>query len=553
MALDCGLHLYPIGGMRDLHHAGGNQLRFAALHPMFYKHGELRIDTAVSLMLYSSSDAISSPPFAFCPVQEHHRQPKYCTLSFNITALTVMSADTGLDNATRLEDWIPLDLKGKPLYHGIDETERMNHVRLNITTVREWWNSLEQCRKVGNMILEVINAETLSRELRDEIDKALQSARFWADQQRVTLEESQNCKTNNIIGTYDALQLYTASAGYKKIFGYINQVFRQENVSERMIQGAVALVELLTIDVYNLRLDNYGLAQYYNFQDVVHRGMPVKRDVLQAFTALLAKPLKERNFSVPLAFVSTTTNQNNIQEFLNTNEEGKIRLHWKIHVRELDPELLSSYRQQYPASIVSTICAMPISHASEFSNEQEVLLRGPSFQLLRIYEEQAGDHAVHVMEMVMLNANRDHCTELAHNYGKYSDQRNLFGRMCAATKYRVCASLAEQYGLSEAKDYANLYAETLALIGRERTTASLATAHYNIWTTLRPSWIGASIRKAYPEPYARRREIFSRASYGGQDLSAMEKIIDEEYDWQKLDWCNIPRLFGALHMTPALL
>ena len=457
-----------------------------------------------------------------------------------------MAANT-LDNATRLEDWIPLDLKGKPLYHGIDETGRMNHVRPNITTIREQWNNVQQCRKVHDMILEVINAETLARDLRDEVDRTLQPARFWADQQRVLLEGSQNPAANSIIETHDALQLYTANAGYKKIFGHINQIFRKEKVNERMIQGAVALVELLTIDVYNLRLENYGLAQYYNFQGVVHRGMTVTRDVLEPFSALLGKPLKERNFSVPLAFVSTTTNQNNIQEFLNTREEGKARLHWKIHIRELDPKLLASYRQQYPASVVSTINAMPISHISEFPNEQEILLRGPFFQLLRIYEEQAGDHAVHVMEMVMLNANRDHSTELAYNHGKYLDQRILFGRICSATKYGVCASLAEQYGLPEAKDYANLYAEAVDLIGWERTTASLATAHYNIWTTFRPSWIGASLRKAYSEPYARRRETFSRASYGGQELSTMEKIIDEEYDWQKSDWCNIPRLFGALH------
>ena len=363
-----------------------------------------------------------------------------------------MPANTDLDNATRLEDWIPLDLKGKPLYHGIDETGRMNHVRPNITTIREQWNNVSQCRKVYDMILEVINAKTLSRDLRDEVDQSLQPARFWADQQRMPLEGSQSRETNRIIETHDALQLYTANAGYKKIFGLINQIFRKENVNERMIQGAVALVELLTIDVYNLRLENYGLVKYYNFQDVVHRGMTVTRDVLEAFSALLDKPLNERNFSVPLAFVSTTTNQKNIQEFLNTREEGKVRLHWKIHVRELDPKLLASYRQQYPTSIVSTINAMPISHMSDFPNEQEILLHGPQFQLLRIYEEQAGDHAVHVMEMVMLNANRDHSTELAYNHGKYFDQRLLFGRMCAATKYGVCASLAEQYGLPEAKE-----------------------------------------------------------------------------------------------------
>ena len=203
-------------------------------------------------------------------------------------------------------------------------------------------------------------------------------------------------------------------------------------------------------------------------------------------------------------------------------------------------------RQQYPASVVSTICAMPISRISDFPNEQEVLLRGTSFQLLRIYEEPAADHTVHVLEMIILNANRDHCTKLAFHHGNHLVQRVLFGRMCAATKYGICASLAEEYGMPKAKDYARMHEETLALIGWERTMASLETAHFDTWATPRPSWIGASVVYAFPESYARRRQAFSKALYHGGDLSLVDKIIDNEYDWQKSDWCNVSRLFSEI-------
>ena len=296
-----------------------------------------------------------------------------------------MAAQASAENSSRLQDWLPLDLQGKPLYHGIDEHARLDAVRPSITTVRQAWNDVDKCKELQKVILETVKAESLSRDLQGHLEAALQTIRFWADQPR-SLERSNRGSSESKVG-YEALELYTSNAGYKKVFGYINQIFRKQDIDTRLKEGAVALVELLTIDLYNLRLDNIGSSQFYNFQGVVHRGMTVTEDVMGAFYLLMAKPLKERNFSVPLTFVSTSANQRNIQEFLNTTEEGKQRLHWKIHIREIDPRLRASYRQQYPASVVSTICAIPISQISEYPNEQEVLLRGPLLQLLRIYEE----------------------------------------------------------------------------------------------------------------------------------------------------------------------
>lgn len=462
-----------------------------------------------------------------------------------------MAASSTPEDGSRLESWIPLDMEGKPLYHGIDETERMNKVRPNITRVRTQWNDPQGCQALRHAVEETLNATTLSRELLSELHHVLDVSRYWADHQRFSGSLKRASLDQTPIN-YGALELYTTNSGYKKIFGYINQIFRVVTVDESMIQGAVALVELLTIDVYNLRLNNYGLAQYFNFQGVVHRGMKVSNEVLQAFSHLLSKPLKDRNFSVPLTFVSTTADEKNIQEFLNHARHNEKRLHWKIHVRELDPGLLASYRQEYPDSVVSTICAMPISSVSEYPDEKEVLLRGPSFQLLRMYEAEAADKSVCVLEMVMLNTNRDHGTELAHHHEKYKDQRQLFGRMCAATKYEICASLAEEYGLrEEARQYSALLNETLHMIGHIRTDTSFATAHYNVLATLRPSWIGASLTESFPKFYAQRRAAFSKALYGGKDWSLVEKIIDDEYECQKSDWCNVPRLYGMKRLRPA--
>lgn len=108
---------------------------------------------------------------------------------------------------------------------------------------------------------------------------------------------------------------------------------------------------------------------------------------------------------------------------------------------------------------------------SEFANEQEVLLRGPFFQILRMYEEQAGEHQVHVAKLVMLNANRDHEGELAEHHGEKELQRKHFGQICAASRYEICASLAQKYDMPEADDYSDLASSMLSKLGADHIEA----------------------------------------------------------------------------------
>ena len=189
---------------------------------------------------------------------------------------------------------------------------------------------------------------------------------------------------------------------------------------------------------------------------------------------------------------------------------------------------------------------MPVSFVSEYPNEQEILLRGPLFQILRLYEEKAGNHTVHVVEMVMLNANRDHGSELAEHYGEKEKQRKHVGGICAATKYEICASLAEKYELDEADGYRSLAESTLKILSLDGIRTSFDSTITESWSVPRPSWIGASLRASFPRHYARRRDRFSKASYGGQDWEEVQNIIDQEYEWQRSRWCNVTRLFGTI-------
>ena len=454
-----------------------------------------------------------------------------------------MAAQASAQNMTRLSDWIPLDMKGRPIYAGVNESERISIVRDKINTIRVQWNHPRDHQNLIHEIEKALNAKTFSRDLRSTLDAILDKKRYWADQNRSGCSSQDH--DSRAVEEYGALEAYTTNEGYKKIFGHINQIFRKNQMDEIEISGAVALVELLTIDLYNLRLANFGCSKYSNFQGIVHRGLSVDQGVLNTFRDLMKEEIQNRNFSVPLAFVSTSADKDKIQQFLNKVERGKFRIHWKIHVHELDPNLLAQYHRKYPDSIVSTICAMPISYASEFPEEQEILLRGPMFHLLNMYEEEAGDGLIHVVEMVMLNANRDHATELAHHTGENKEQRIQFGLMCAATKYEICASLAEQYKLSEASEYRSLAKKMLSRLSIDQIDAPFNTSISQSWSVPRRSWIGSSLQTSFPKFYASRRERFSKASYGGKSWEDVQTILDEEYEWQRADWCNVPRLYGT--------
>ena len=444
--------------------------------------------------------------------------------------------------ALRLTDWTPLDLKGKPMYAGHDEKKRMDAVRARITTVRRSWNDPAECDGLATVVQKAVNAPSFQRELRHGLDSLLMRQRYWADQDR-SGRGVDNLDKDTHTNDLSALQLYTTNNGYKRIFGHINQIFRVEEVGEDDLIGAVALVELLTIDLYNLRLSNIGSAKYANFQGIVHRGLSVGPDTLEAFRKLLDKPIRERNFSVPLTFISTSASQDNIQEFLNKTEKGKVRLHWKIHIHELDPHLLLQYRSKYPDSVVTSICAMPISSISEYANEQEILLRGPAFQIIREYEEKAGEHQGNVIEMVMLNANRDHGTELAENHGIKGEQRKHFGALIRASKFEICANLCLKYDLKEAEAYRAEAEKELLELRRADFEADFDPTLSDSWSIPRATWLGAQVEDAFSPFYIARRNRFSIASNQGVWKEA-EEIIDQEYEWQKGDWCNVTRLYG---------
>jgi hypothetical protein len=444
--------------------------------------------------------------------------------------------------ASRLCGWLPIDLKGAPLFAGAEDPSRMNVIRPKIEEVRKRWYRLEDYDALKDNLRRIIKQDRHPQELLEKTQSLLVDFRGWRDYNSANAD----APPLSFEQDYTAIELYCSDIGYKFMFGLINQVLRKKDLDDSQMLGAVTLVEFLTIDLYNYRLANIGNPLYHDFQGIVHRGMSVTPEELSSFQAAATGPPFQRNFSVPLAFASCSTDEGKIQEFLKSNpEKDRCQLHWVIHVHSANPRLMARYQHKYPDSIVTSLCAMPIATVSEFA-EKEILLRGAFFHIVRMTTEQVGDNTVHKLEMVMLNTNRDHGSELAENKNDKEEQRRYLTKIIQATKFEICASLAQEYGLS---GDAQIYQEEVKRIVDDLDTHDIgALDPSNSSLTDSPSapaltWLGASLKSAFPEHYVKRRDMLSSAAYKGEWEKVM-KIIHDDYDFQMCDWCNIPRLYG---------
>lgn len=133
-----------------------------------------------------------------------------------------MSAPASAQNATRLSDWIPLDLKEKPLYAGVNETERISDVRMNINADRTQWNKAEEFQSLTHSVEEALNARMVPEDLRSTLRVILGERRSWADHNRslISLGDHWSADTEE----YGALEAYTTNDGFKKIFGHMGLV-----------------------------------------------------------------------------------------------------------------------------------------------------------------------------------------------------------------------------------------------------------------------------------------------------------------------------------------
>lgn len=307
---------------------------------------------------------------------------------------------------------------------------RMGEIRKSIIYIREHWNEYDDFLKDLREITKDVNFR--KSENQEMFDSIFLSKKEWATN-----------KPAKEVDNFSTIKLYSSDEGYNKIFSLVNRIFRQDESvdSTKLIRSMVFLVELLNIDLFNYCLSEPKLV---NFTGVVYRGMALPEEDFTAFENLMEQPIADRIIAVPLSFMSTSTNINVAVNFIKReieNVTNAFPLMMKIHVIDLDPKYLDVYRTQFPSSVVSTICAVSIKEVSSHKNECEVLLRGPFFQVLQIYDSKKKrgiKKRMRILEMVMLNTNRDHISTM--QLGEQSDPaRILFGTMVAITRSEFAA------------------------------------------------------------------------------------------------------------------
>lgn len=344
----------------------------------------------------------------------------------------------------RFADWGPISTKGprsEPFYHGKGVAERLAVVRNSIVYVRIEWTKYELLMEGLRALLMRRLGNTLPADDTGGLERLLASPREWRDGNIGSLPDDD----------YSAIRSYTSNSGYK-VFQIVDAILRTNEATDSQqleeLNIAVFLVELMNIDLFNYVSITPHAS---NFQGVVYRALATSNEQLEAFRVLAARPIPERYWSIPLALISTSKKQDVALRFA----EGEIRRQprsnlflWRIHVFELETELLRLYRERFPSNVVSTICAVPVAELSQFPEEDEVILRGPLFQLVRMHEENInGIGHAHVMDSMILNINRDHPSTMELGKTEGIRARNLIACLVGVGRAKACKKLAEDFGL----------------------------------------------------------------------------------------------------------
>ena len=273
-------------------------------------------------------------------------------------------------------------------------------------------------------------------------------------------------RSPNQANSSNVLDLYRSQFGHDTIFRLLNAAFRTDAITElgqeKDLHSAVFLVELLNIDLFNYISRNPSQS---GFQGIIYRGVSFTKEEIEEFRNLTTMAVRDRYWSIPLAMMSASTSIKTAVSFAlenTTNDPSKLPFLWRIHVANMDPDLLQIYNERFPSSVVTTLCAVPISEASRHSLEQEVVLRGPFFQFIQLHKEfvPAVGTTMDVMDLVMLNSNRDHPSTMEMSVEKGDEARRLFALLVGMTRARICKNLTHEYGLtSDAEEFSRIYEE----------------------------------------------------------------------------------------------
>lgn len=442
-----------------------------------------------------------------------------------------------MSGRARFQDTPLLNVGLRSAFAGELERGRMATVRLQIQAVRKAWVTNETYQGLMATVKDRCLRETLPDPVRDSLETILDAFHDYAD---VDLARPSKQRSEQ----YDALELYCSDDGYNYLYKLMYKALRSEDADDELLLAATTLVELLTIDLYNLRMSQIGDPRYANFEGITHRGMIVPRSIIGQYEAILECPdLAQRNFGIPLGLMSSTTDKGITDTFSETfNNPDLVRMYWTIHVHGIDEALLQEYHALYPESVVTSICAMPVARVSPFS-EKEILLRGAFFHLIAINKSCMKGEDVINLVVVMMNANRDHTTETSLDLAEKKTQRDMFSRIVSASKFQACSWISAAYNQHDSRAYQSLATQKLGELKEVLDRANLAFGQSR--SRDYPSvWLGGTSTADFPRAYGKARLAFQDAVARGR-WTQVEELMNLDYDWDKGRWFNMGWLSGS--------
>lgn len=380
----------------------------------------------------------------------------------------LLQEDPSDEKSSPLPDRAPRYVyKGQSFFESDSVQKRMDNIRSTIELVRANWHDREK------VLAEILCYPTgLAPSQRQRlVEYALKATSFDYDWR----ESAAGGSDTRILSDY------TSRFWYARVFGTMNAVFRSSD--ERITYGDIALstyiLEHLNVSLYNYLHSSEDGSPYPRLhQGYCYRGIELTEKDYNSLAKLSENAIsgsENRNFSHPLSLISSSTNLDKAFEFLPSAETGKAEQEddfesddsgkpalFKSYIFSMPDEYIDLYKSFFGDSIVSSLCAVDIRQQSYYVAEEEVLLRGPFFEMVHHRPETSNtEHPVPLFESVVLDANRDHiatfamkgkkCLKLAGNKANSKEDldgqaRYLFGLLARLRRAEICRKYLEEYG-----------------------------------------------------------------------------------------------------------
>ena len=328
-------------------------------------------------------------------------------------------------------------------YQGDIVHKRMEAVRKSIYYIRENWHKFDQF--MNNLKNFYTQEAQPNGGLSDAVKEIFKRKRNWYDVEENT--EMFSAPEEEFI----LIKTYTTVEGFKEIFKVVDNIFRDDssvNFNDKIL-NTVFLIELINIDLFNYV---HKYPKYQSFEGIVYRRMAVSKDSFDVLEKLMRQPIEKRYISIPLGLWSFSLDMNVAVQFVREELEKNsqsVPLLMKIQVLNLEDEHLQCYREKYKQSIVSTICAVYIGDISKNKEDKEIILRGGFYQALKFYFQNVDGIDFKVLDLVMLNTNRDHLSNPIRLGVLDDEARVLFGNMVGFNRNKFIVNYCQENNLIE--------------------------------------------------------------------------------------------------------